>query len=310
MLLCIAFNCNSEILHYPISGLYEGEVAGHKYVDLGLPSGTLWATGNLGASSQNLPGDYFAWGETETRDIFKWTDYKFFIEEYTNENGSPNYFATDIGEEISGSEYDAASRQWGQGWRTPTQNEWEELITNCHAEFQTGSLNPPNTGLYLYGPNGNYICLSETFSPHNGISPTVLHGEYWSATAITNPSKYGCPSAMMLTFNPADSKLKLQSNGRHDGLSIRPVISRKNVNSSVGIISESHNYMKYENGEILISDYVEGCQLAVTDLFGRYIHFSTINDKRCQLPELTKGIYLISLNKNAKSLSTIKITVK
>ena len=310
MLLCVAFNSHSEKVNYPISGLSEGEMAGHGFVDLGLPSGILWATGNLGSDSRYLPGEYFAWGETETRDLFKWTDYKFLIEEYANENGSPNYSATDIGKDISGSEYDAASCQWGHGWRIPTQNEWEELISNCHVEFKTGNLNPHETGLYIYGPNGNYICLSETFSPHNGTSLAVSHGEYWSATAITNTSKNECPSAMMLTFNPADSKLKLQRNGRHDGLSIRPVISRKDINSSVGIISESHNYIKYENGDILISDYAEGCQIVVTDLSGRCIYISNINDKICQLPELTKGIYLVSLNKNAKSLNTIKIIVK
>ncbi len=310
MLLCVALNSRSENVDNALSGLSGGEVAGHEYVDLGLPSGTLWATSNLGADSQYKPGEYFAWGETEARELFQWTDYKFFIEEYADENGSHSYSATEIGEDISGSEYDAACYQWGHGWRTPTQDEWEELIAYCHQEFKGESLSNPKYGLYLWGPNGNNICLPETFSPHNGISLTVSHGEYWSATANSNLSGSGSPSAMMLTFNPADSKLQLIANGRHDGLSIRPVISRKDVSTSVGMMSETHNYMRYENGEILISDCTEGCQLYVADLSGRCILDSPINDKRCQLPGLTKGIYLVSLNKDDKSLSTIKISVK
>ena len=49
----------------------------HEYVDLGLPSGTLWATCNVGANSPEEYGDYFAWGETEPKDIYEWTTYKW-----------------------------------------------------------------------------------------------------------------------------------------------------------------------------------------------------------------------------------------
>lgn len=49
----------------------------HEYVDLGLPSGTLWATCNVGATSPEDYGDYYAWGETSTKDTYYWTNYKY-----------------------------------------------------------------------------------------------------------------------------------------------------------------------------------------------------------------------------------------
>lgn len=309
-LLCIALNGHSENVDLPTSGIAVGEVAGHEYVDLGLPSGTLWATCNLGAESQYVPGEYFAWGETEARDIFKWYDYQFFNEEYTDAEGSLNYSATDIGKEISGSEYDAARIQWGDGWRTPTQEEWEELIACCHAEYKTESVLPPKAALHIWGPNGNRIRLAQTFSPHNGFYPAVSTGEYWSATSCSDPSEDRYPSAMMMTFNPADSKLKLQANGRHDGLSIRPVISPKDVATSVGTLAESERYIKYENGVISISGYDEGLQLAVADLSGRQVYASKADSNICHLPALTKGIYIVTLSHNNKTMSAIKITVK
>lgn len=56
----------------------DGVIGGHEYVDLGLPSGTLWATYNVGATSPYEKGDYFAWGEVEPREDFSWENYKFF----------------------------------------------------------------------------------------------------------------------------------------------------------------------------------------------------------------------------------------
>lgn len=56
----------------------DGVIGGHEYVDLGLPSGTLWATYNVGATSPYEKGQYFAWGETDPREDFSWESYKFF----------------------------------------------------------------------------------------------------------------------------------------------------------------------------------------------------------------------------------------
>ncbi|MDE6551811.1 MAG: T9SS type A sorting domain-containing protein [Muribaculaceae bacterium] len=304
--LAISVYAHAADSYLPINP--EGEIAGHAYVDLGLPTGTLWATSNIYAESSCHPGRYFAWGETEARDIFKWHDYLFFEEEFTDDNGILRYSATNIGEQISGTEYDAAHTLWGDCWRMPTKEDWEELIEYCTAEYK--EYVSPDNGLYICGPNGNSILLPLTFSPHGGASTDVLRGEYWSATSCSDLVHDIYPSAMMLSFNPADSKMKLMPDSRHDGLSIRPVISRKDISTSVATLTDFTPSMKYEDGVIILNGYTGGSELTVSDLSGRNICSDTIDDNICPLPALSKGIYIVAVRKSDKTLNTIKIAVK
>jgi len=97
----------------------------HEWVDLGLPSGTLWATCNVGASAPEEFGDYFAWGETEEKEVYTQETYKYY------QNGS----YVDIGSNISGTEYDVAHVKWGSDWCMPTQSEFSELASYCTFEW-------------------------------------------------------------------------------------------------------------------------------------------------------------------------------
>lgn len=105
----------------------------HEYVDLGLPSGTLWATSNVGANSPEEDGDYFAWGETSTKSLYDWSTYKY-------SNGSN----TTITKYCTLDEYgtvdnktqlelidDAAFMNWGENWCMPTIEQWKELVDEC-----------------------------------------------------------------------------------------------------------------------------------------------------------------------------------
>ena len=65
-----------------------GTINNHEYVDLGLPSGKLWATCNIGASSSEENGSYFAWAETEPKEYYDWSNYKYS----RNANGWPYNF--------------------------------------------------------------------------------------------------------------------------------------------------------------------------------------------------------------------------
>ena len=80
MLVFVVSTVNAAIDDHQNSSSFvaDGEVGGYEYVNLGLPSGTLWATCNVGASSPYESGSYFAWGETETKDIYTWENYKFW----------------------------------------------------------------------------------------------------------------------------------------------------------------------------------------------------------------------------------------
>ena len=312
LLLSITLCTYAKPAESPHSSTPNGEIAGHGYVDLGLPSGTLWATCNINAESPYHPGQYFAWGETTPRDRFIWYDYKFFEKEYTDDDGRLNYSASDIGQEISGTEYDAARSLWGDEWRMPTKEDWEELMEYCTAEYLEYSYIPPKSGLRICGPNGNSIILPQTFSPHSGFdfAIAVEIGEYWTATESTARTDNNHPSAMMLSFSPTGYNMKLIPDSRHDGLSIRPVTSNRNISTSVATLTDSTPAIKYENGLVSINGYTDGCELTVSDLSGRHICSCLINDNICELPTLSKGIYIIDACKADKILTAIKIIVK
>lgn len=102
-------------------------INGHEYVDLGLPSGTKWATCNVGASSPEEYGDYFAWGETKPKSSY--------TEENSLTHGKSHSTLQSKGiinsSRILNKNYDAASVNWGSTWRMPTEDELEELKKNC-----------------------------------------------------------------------------------------------------------------------------------------------------------------------------------
>ena len=125
----------------------DGRIQGHEYVDLGLPSGVKWATCNVGAKSPEEFGQYFAFGETEPKDI------------YTEENNLTsdiifyNLFIDDIG---GNTEYDAATSNWGDRWRIPSEDNFEELMNECNWIWT--NINGSN-GYKIVGPNANYIFI-------------------------------------------------------------------------------------------------------------------------------------------------------
>lgn len=116
----------------------------HEYVDLGLPSGTLWATCNVGAENPWEYGKYFAWGETDgyydnEKHNFSWNTYKWCdgrynaLTKYNNKYGS--YGKNTDNKLVLDPEDDAAHVHMGGDWRMPTQDEMQELIDNTNYEW-------------------------------------------------------------------------------------------------------------------------------------------------------------------------------
>ena len=103
------------------------KINGHEYVDLGLPSGTLWATMNIGAYKQEGVGDYFAWGETNSKNNFNWATY-FDSSAKTYCSGKRTIL--EVGN-------DAACKKWGNRWHIPTRQQWDELISYCNWSWST-----------------------------------------------------------------------------------------------------------------------------------------------------------------------------
>ena len=145
-----------------------------EYVDLGLS--VKWATFNVGATSPEDYGDYFAWGETETKDKYSWATYKWCDGTSTN----MTKYNTEDGKTILEPADDAAQVHWGGKWRMPSKEEVDELTQQCNWIWTTH--NNVN-GYKVTGPNGNSIFLPA--AGYKGSGPTYPAGEdglYWTNT--------------------------------------------------------------------------------------------------------------------------------
>ncbi len=151
---------------------------GHECVDLGLPSGLLWATCNVGATSPEDYGNYYAWGETTTKSDYSSSNsatYGLSISELQSQgyiDGAGNL----------NPQYDAATANWGGAWRMPTKAELNELINNCTWTWTTQ--NGVN-GYNVEGPNGNSIFLPAAgLRRKSSLDFTGSHVNYWSSTPL------------------------------------------------------------------------------------------------------------------------------
>ena len=188
----------------------------HEWVDLGLPSGTLWATMNVGASNPEDCGYYFAWGETTPKEAYDWSTYIWC-------NGSENTLTKycsdkDYGEvdnrTILLPEDDAATMNWGAAWCMPTEAQMQELITQC--EWTTIEINGVDC-CRVTGPNGATLILPESGVRCEGVSDeTKLGGYYWSSESPLLPE-----SAGGLSFASGNRSWGIFY--RYGGLSVRAV---------------------------------------------------------------------------------------
>jgi hypothetical protein len=143
-----------------------------------LPSGTLWATCNIGANSPEEYGDYFAWGETAPKDDYNWSNYKWCngtlnkLTKYSTRS-SYGYKGFVDNKTVLDPEDDAAYVNWGSSWRMPTTEQMQELIDNCSSVWTTQ--NGVNGRLFT-GPNGNTMFLPATGVWSNSISSAGLEG--------------------------------------------------------------------------------------------------------------------------------------
>ena len=193
----------------------------HEYVDLGLPSGTLWATCNIGANSPEEYGDYFAWGETETKNIYNWNTYKWCkgsdntMTKYCSDSEYGFQGFTDGKTELD-AEDDAAYVNWGSSWRMPTKEQQDELRTNCTWTWTTR--NGVN-GRLVTGPNGNTIFLPAAGSRwHVSLYSVGSRCVYWSRTLSSAYSRcaYNLSSDSGGVYWEANE-------ARDDGFSVRAV---------------------------------------------------------------------------------------
>ena len=160
----------------------------HKYVDLGLPSGLKWATCNVGATTPEEYGDYFAWGEVEPKTTYNWSTYKYGtnynqLTKYCSESRFGKDGFTD-NKTVLDPEDDAATANWGSVWRMPTKAEQDELRNNCTWDWTTQN---GVKGYKVTGPNGNSIFLPAAgYMLEGALNHARSVGYYWSSSLFTD----------------------------------------------------------------------------------------------------------------------------
>ena len=192
---------------------------GVKAVDLGLPSGTLWANMNVGALKEEGIGYHFAWGETEPRSDYDWGTYKwcngswrtmtkYCTESYYGYNGF-----TDNKTELDPMD-DAAYVNWGKDWCMPSEEQFRELINSSYTNTKYIQKNGVYGLKITSKMNGNSI-----FLPASGESKGTSGGHCWSRTLYPDQSS----NAWNLSFYNSDVYLDHAPRCRADIHNIRPV---------------------------------------------------------------------------------------
>ena len=209
---------NGQTIQYPSNNVdyvdfsakaADPTVSAGQVVDLGLS--VYWASCNLGAEAPEEEGNRYSWGETKTKNSYSIDNYSYY------DNNTWQYI--EIGNQISGTEYDAATANLGSDWKIPTKNQMQELIDNCTWEWtQINSIN----GYKVTGPNGNSIFIA------SGTS-SVTGKRYWTGD-----------DANILYVTPNRSYIASQKEYRYEGCYIRPVTSNPNAGGDPIDHSQDH----------------------------------------------------------------------
>ena len=191
--------------------------ANHEYVDLGLS--VKWATYNVGASSPEEYGDYYAWGETETKNTYNWSTYKWCEGSETTlaKYCTSSSYGTVDNKKVLESSDDVAHVKWGGRWRMPTGAEMRELLRNCILEW---TIQNGKNGLKATSKmNGNSIFLPAAgFRDGSSLSRAEIGSMYWSSSLSLSA---GTIVACFVGISPRD--VNWYDGQRYYGGTVRPV---------------------------------------------------------------------------------------
>ena len=191
------------------------------YVDLGLPSGNLWAECNLGASSPEAYGDYYAWGEVEPKQEYTYPNHKWYKEgapslgftKYNNEDGKLSLEDED----------DAVIQKLGNGWRTPTLADFRELTNQKYTTIEKTTLN--GVAGYQITSKKNKKSIFIPFAGFKNDKPQTreISADQTVAVCMTNQRRIDDQVFNCWTFAFEEDRIRRYGKRRPDGISIRPV---------------------------------------------------------------------------------------
>lgn len=216
-------NSGTKTITVTQSGKSAVDTNGHEYVDLGLPSGLLWATCNVGASKPEDYGDYFAWGETTTKSTYDWSTYKYCKGSYdtmTKYNTSSSYGTVD-NKTVLDLEDDAAHVNWGGSWRMPTKTEQDELIDTNNCTWTWTTQNGVKGYKVTSKKNNNSLFLPAAgYRDVSSLYDAGSYGYYWSSSLYASYTSY---TSFACCLNFYSGHVGWNYYNRYDGLSVRPV---------------------------------------------------------------------------------------
>lgn len=219
-------NTNGNDTYIPIPG--PNPQPSGSWVDLGLPSGLLWATCNLGAITPEEYGNYYAWGEVIGKNTFNWSTYR-----YGSAEGSMTKYCPVNGWGRDGyqdnlttlqPDDDAATAVLGNGARTPTIEDWAELVSNTTEDWVA------QNGVYgrkFIAANGNSIFLPAAGRRIDTVSVDDNTGYYWSSSLSWNDYGYYYPPQAWCFEFSSDNRVSSRA-FRYYGLSVRAVRATQN----------------------------------------------------------------------------------
>ena len=180
-------------------------------IDLGLPSGTKWACCNLGASSPEGNGGYYAWGETSEKYVYTWENYSYY------DSSTGNF--KNIGSDIASTSYDVVQVIWGGDWCMPSLKQMQELVRNC--TFQWKTLDGVN-GMLFTGPSGSSVFLLAAGDRwEDELNYRDNKGYYWSSTQDPENSNSACEFSFQSYKDSAGAGWGYSR--RYGGRNVRPV---------------------------------------------------------------------------------------
>ena len=192
-----------------------------EYVDLGLPSGNLWAKCNLGASAPEAYGDYYAWGEVEPKQVYTNSNHKWYKEgapslgftKYNNEDGKLSLEDED----------DAVIQKLGNGWRTPTLADFRELTNQKYTTIEKTTLN--GVAGYQITSKKNKKSIFIPFAGFKNDKPQTreISSDETVAVCMTNQRRIDNQVFNCWTFAFEQDRIRRYGKRRYDGISIRPV---------------------------------------------------------------------------------------
>ena len=192
-----------------------------EYVDLGLPSGNLWAKCNLGASAPEAFGDYYAWGEVEPKQVYTNSNHKWYKEgapslgftKYNNEDGKLSLEDED----------DAVIQKLGNGWRTPTLADFRELTNQKYTTIEKTTLN--GVAGYKITSKKNKKSIFIPFAGFKNDKPQTreISSDETVAVCMTNQRRIDNQVFNCWTFAFEQDRIRRYGKRRYDGISIRPV---------------------------------------------------------------------------------------